>query len=153
MDDLEVLAETFINKINLEMGKQVQGLTPEAWEILKNFKWPGNIRELQNVIERLIILSKNPIIGANEIPGYIKRANAGKLSASGIVSQGPFAGRFSLDKSVEQFETNLIVDALKNSGFNKTKAAKILGLTRSTFRYKLAKVPSERLKTRLDVNN
>lgn len=67
--------------------------------------------------------------------------------------QGVLAGRLSLDKSVTAFETNLIVDALKKSGFNKTKAAGILGLTRSTFRYKLAKVPPERLKPEFVVKN
>jgi PAS domain S-box-containing protein len=153
IDDLESLVETFIKKMNREMGKQVQGLTPDAWKILKNFRWPGNIRELQNVIERLIILSKNPVIGVNEIPGYIQREHEGNVSARGLDIQGVLAGRFSLDKSVEQFETNLIVDALKKSGFNKTKAAGILGLTRSTFRYKLAKVPPERLKHGLEFNN
>lgn len=153
LDDLETLVETFIKKMNREMGKQVQGLTPDAWEILKNFRWPGNIRELQNVVERLIILSKNSTIGANEIPGYIQREHEGNVSSGRFDMEGVLAGKFSLDKSVEQFETNLIVDALKKSGFNKTKAAGILGLTRSTFRYKLAKVPPERLKPGLEVNN
>ena len=153
IDDLEVLVETFIKKLNREIGKQVQGLTPEAWKILKNFKWPGNIRELQNVIERLIILSKNPVIGADEIPGYIKREHERKDPAREFEKQDASAGRFSLDQCVEQFETNLIVDALKKSGFNKTKAAGILGLTRSTFRYKLAKVPPERLKPGSEVKN
>jgi len=153
MDDLEILVATFMGQMNREMGKQVQGLTPEAWEILKSFRWPGNIRELQNVIERLIILSKTPIIGANEIPGYIIRAHEIKVFSNGLDIQGALAGGFSLDKSVEQLETNLIVDALQKSGFNKTKAAGILGLTRSTFRYKLAKVSPERLKTGWDVNN
>jgi len=153
MDDLEILVATFMGQMNREMGKQVQGLTPDAWEILKSFRWPGNIRELQNVIERLIILSKAPIIGANEIPGYIIRAHEIKVFSNGLDIQGALAGGFSLDKSVEQLETNLIVDALQKSGFNKTKAAGILGLTRSTFRYKLAKVSPERLKTGWDVNN
>jgi len=153
MDDLEILVETLIGQMNREMGKQVQGLAPEAWKILKGFRWPGNIRELQNVIERLIILSKNPIIGVNEIPGYIKRAHEIKDSSRGLDPGGALPDRLSLEKCVQQFETNLIVDALKKSGFNKTKAAGILGLTRSTFRYKLAKVPPERLKTGWDVNN
>lgn len=153
IDDLEILVENFISKMNREMGKQVQGLTPQAWKILKNFRWPGNIRELQNVIERLVILSKNPIIAANEIPGYIKREQEENVSARGLDIQGALDGRFSLDESVEQFETNLIVDALKKSGFNKTKAAGILGLTRSTFRYKLAKVSPERLKSWLELKN
>ncbi|MCH7623890.1 MAG: sigma 54-interacting transcriptional regulator [Nitrospinae bacterium] len=153
LDDLEILAKTFISQMNREMGKQVQGLTPEAWKILKGFSWPGNIRELQNVIERLLILSKNPIIGVNEIPGYIKSAHEIKVSSRRLDPGGALPDRLSLDKCVRQFETNLIVDALKESGFNKTKAAGILGLTRSTFRYKLAKVPHERLKTGWDVNN
>ena len=154
IDDLEILVETFMSKMNREMGKQVQGLTPEAWKILKNFRWPGNIRELQNVIERLLILSKNPIIGVNEIPGYIKKADEIKVSSWGLdPGGGAPSDRLSLDKCVQQFETNLIVDALKKSGFNKTKAAGILGLTRSTFRYKLAKIPPERLKTGAGVNN
>ncbi len=153
IDDLEILVETFINKLNREMGKQVKGLTAEAWKILATFKWPGNIRELQNVIERLIILSKDPIIEANELPGYIKREQEGKVSARGLDLRGAHGGGFSLDKSIEQFETNMIVDALQKSGFNKTKAAGILGLTRSTFRYKLAKVPPERLKHGLEFKN
>ena len=153
IDDLETLVETFIKKLNLEMGKQVQNLTPEAWKLLKTFSWPGNIRELQNVIERLIILSKNNIIGANEIPGYIQRAHEGNVSFGGLDMADVLTGRFSLDKSVAQFETNLIVDALKKSGFNKTKAAGILGLTRSTFRYKLAKVPAERLHPGFEIKN
>jgi len=154
IDDLEILVETFMCKMNREIGKQVQGLTPEAWKILKGFRWPGNIRELQNVIERLIILSKTPVIGVNEIPGYIKKAHEIKVSSSGLDPEGGAPpDKLSLDKCVERFETNLIVDALRKSGFNKTKAAGILGLTRSTFRYKLAKVSPERLKTAMDVNN
>lgn len=153
IDDLESLVETFIKKMNREMGKQVQGLTPEAWKILKTFRWPGNIRELQNVIERLIILSKNPVIEANEIPGYIKREHEENVIARGYDKLSSHDCGFSLDKSVEQFETNLIVDALKKSGFNKTKAAGILGLTRSTFRYKLQKVPLERLKQDLEIKH
>jgi PAS domain S-box-containing protein len=136
--DLPALIETLLEKFHHEMGKSVQGISTEAVEVLMRYHWPGNVRELQNVMERLMILSKGNRIEVSDLPGYLV-GSAGTKSLQGE-SVRSFAGGISLEDSVHEVERDLMLKALQKCGNNKTQAARLLGLTRSTFRYKLSKI-------------
>jgi PAS domain S-box-containing protein len=137
-EDLPVLMDHFIQKFNKDMGMEVRGITPEAKEVLLQYTWPGNVRELQNVMERMMILSKNNNIDENILPGYMieeSRETADRLQVNKGLREGHL-----LTTYLQKFEKQMILDALEKCKFNKTKAASLLGLTRSTFRYKLSKI-------------
>lgn len=151
IEDIPVLIDEFVGKWNREMGRQVRGLTPEAKQVFLDYGWPGNIRELQNVIERLMILSKGEVIGIAGLPEYL-REKAESRSVLAEESGECFPKGFSLEGQVEALETQSIIKALRQAALNKTRAAELLGLTRSTFRYKLSRIPAERLRSELGVN-
>ena len=145
-EDIPLLVDWFVKKMNREMGRKIQGLNSEAMEVLINYRWPGNVRELQNVIERLMILCKKEVIRVADLPGYLRGKKDEDSASSDLNLAATLTGPFSLEQYVKGCENRIIVHALKKSGFNKSKAAGDLGLTRSTFRYKLSKVPKELLK-------
>ncbi len=136
--DLPALVESLLKKFHHEMGKRIQEISAEALEVLMGYHWPGNVRELQNVMERLVILSKEDRIEVPDLPRYLVDSAGAKPLSSGI--PGERFDRISLENSVHDFERNLILKALQKCGNNKTRAAHLLGLTRSTFRYKLSKI-------------
>ena len=119
------------------MGKQIRGLTPKAMDTLKRYPWPGNIRELQNVVERFMILAKNNPIDVMDLPVYLLEETHLSPERDALLS---IPAGLTLKKHVRQVESKAILKTLKECGFNKTKAAARLGMTRSTFRYKLSKV-------------
>lgn len=135
--DLPVLIETLLKKLHHDMGKSVRGVAAEALEVLMRYRWPGNVRELQNVMERLVILSKGDRIEVSDLPGSL-------VDSVGMTTQRKFAGSLSggisLEDSIHEVERDLILKALQKCGNNKTRAASLLGLSRSTFRYKLSKI-------------
>jgi PAS domain S-box-containing protein len=139
-EDLPVLIDALIEKMHHEMGKNIKGLTKDAMKVLAEYPWPGNIRELQNVIERLMILAKKDWIGVSDLPSYLIE-NQDEGMAVDLDLSGEIPNVFSLEKHIQNFESKLILNALQKAGFNKAKAARTLGLTRSTFRYKLSKLP------------
>jgi len=134
-EDIIPLFNHFMKKISEKMEKNITGLTPEAIYQIKNYHWPGNIRELENVVERLVTITENEIITEREV-SYV----------------------FMLDKSANQYfettitdnplqendpERNHIIDALKRSGWSIQKAAKILGISRTTLWRKMKKYSIE----------
>ena len=121
------------------MGKNVKGVAPLAREILLNYRWPGNVRELQNVMERMMILSKNNKIDENDLPGYLveeSRQTSSHLEVLENLEKG-----FSMKQYMQKIENRMILDVLEKCKRNKSKAANLLGFTRSTFRYKLSRIP------------
>ncbi len=136
--DLPALIDALLKKFHHAMSKNVQGISPVALEVLMRYHWPGNVRELQNVVERMMILSKEDRIEVSDLPGYLVDSAGAKPVQ--WKSTGNFAGGVSLEDSVHQVERDLILKALQKCGNNKTRAAHLLGLTRSTFRYKLSKI-------------
>jgi DNA-binding NtrC family response regulator len=119
-EDIALFVQYFLNKFNRELNKKVKGLSIEAMSSLKEYHWPGNVRELQNLIERLVVLSTGAMISEQEIPFY-----SGPKTKEGDSTQ-------SLRQSLEEHEKQLIRQALAESGQNRTTAAKILGLPRSS---------------------
>ncbi|GJL77446.1 MAG: sigma-54-dependent Fis family transcriptional regulator [Nitrospinaceae bacterium] len=145
-EDLPLLVDWFLKRMNREMGRQIKKLEPQAMDVLANYPWPGNVRELQNVIERLMILCKQDVVRVADLPRYLREKREEDIGISGLHPPDSLPNRFSLEQYVKGCENRIIVSALRKSGFNKSKAAGTLGLTRSTFRYKLSKVPKEMLK-------
>ncbi|OAD90628.1 sigma-54-dependent Fis family transcriptional regulator [Aequorivita soesokkakensis] len=122
-EDLFLFIEYFLNEANKSLGKEVIGLSKEVEEAFKNYAWPGNLRELKNVIKRSVLLTNSHLIPLEVIPREVLfSANTKKET---------------VDFSKESNEKQLILNALKEADFNKTKAAKLLNITRKTLYNKL----------------
>ena len=133
-DDIPLFVERFIEITSEEMNKKVTSVTPEVMEKLMNHNWPGNVRELRNVIRRAVLLAAEETITSITIPDEV-------LSRDKIAEKEENSGKpASLEKSKETLEKELILKALKESGGNKSKAAKILKMNERTFYRKIKKL-------------
>jgi DNA-binding NtrC family response regulator len=97
--------------------------------VMASYEWPGNVRALENVVERAVLLSAGPLIGVEDLPARLRRepSSASEASASPL----PDAG-IDLRASVEKYENNLIRQALERTGGNKNRAAQLLNVNRTT---------------------
>lgn len=131
-EDIPELINDFIAEFSEKNNKKDIQISPEAMKILSDYHWKGNIRELKNTIERLVILSKDHIIESKDIPAeIISSMNISPFIALDIDNS------FDLKKAVENFEKNIIIDALATVKGNKAQAAELLNIKRSTLYYKL----------------
>ena len=131
-EDIPLLVMYFLKKFN---PSQEQMISSEALELLMNYEWPGNIRELQNVIERSVILSQGNNIKVLHLPKEIQKVEYRKNEADqGLILNFPDQGI-----SFDEVERELILKALEKSSGNQTKAASLLGLTRSALLYRAQK--------------
>ena len=121
-DDLPALVEHFAAQVCSQNNWKLVKFTPEAIQVLQQYSWPGNIRELRNAIERLILLSNGEEVDGQTVRSVLAPASTGTASDLG---SGPLASR------VESFEREVIIAELKRAGFHMTNAAKALGLERS----------------------
>jgi len=116
--DIPLLVTHFIDKFSQRENKHVTGISPDVMRTFLNYSWPGNLRELQNVMERAVVLSKSELIGLNVIPGEIKKeAKKGAAQAKDV-------------KPLKQLELETIIKAIETFHGNKSKAAQALGITR-----------------------
>ena len=122
-EDIFLFIEYFLAEANASLGKEVMGLSKEVEEAFKNYAWPGNLRELKNVIKRSVLLTSSNLIPLEVIPREV-------LFSKNL-------GRQHVDFSKESNEKQLILNALKEADFNKTKAAKLLNITRKTLYNKI----------------
>jgi DNA-binding NtrC family response regulator len=130
--DIPVLVEGLLAKITRDLGKEVRYVTPAALAKLSGHAWPGNVRELRNVLERAVILCEGGYITSEHLPLDIASGPA--------VAAATTAPSQRLDgMTVDAAERELIVQALARSGNNKSKAARILGLTRAQLRSRIEK--------------
>ena len=144
IDDVPDLTRHFIDKYSTLHGKQVQGITDKAMSMLRAYQWPGNIRELGNMIERGIILADQggQIEAMHLFPHIAAQDGAGPDGAAAPASDSMSA---VADRLLEDgcdmagLEQALIEQAMQRSGGNVTRAAKLLGLTRATLDYRLKK--------------
>jgi two-component system response regulator FlrC len=125
-DDIIVLANYFIEKYNRIDSRDVKGLTDEALQILKSQYWRGNVRELENVIERAVLLCKGKLIGARDL-FTIERPNTESDQKGAMMPVG----------TLRDMEKQLIFNALDQTNGNRTHAARILGINVRTLRNKL----------------
>ncbi|NWG13420.1 MAG: sigma-54-dependent Fis family transcriptional regulator [Acidobacteria bacterium] len=137
-EDIPPLLEHFTQHYNEKFRKNIQGLTKEAEELLLNYDWPGNIRELKNAIERVMILAEGNRVAAKYLPIRISEGGTLPVPASGTSGNGtvmlPPGGT-----SLYEVERDLIRQALEQARGNKTMAARLLRITRDTLRYKVKK--------------
>ena len=130
-EDIPLLAEYFLAKYRDQMGKDIHGLSQETMELLDAYEWPGNIRELENVIERAVALEKTQTILPESLPEHIARRVAKGPAAAGLL---PESG-FNLEEHVEGLEKEYITQALVRAGGVQVKAAELLGMSFRSFRY------------------
>ena len=139
-DDIPQLAEFFLRRYNARFRKSIQGITDSTMEILKKHLWPGNIRELENLIERLVAVSDKEFISDEDLPLEFHFA---QLEPRGRHTDNLF------EDATNTFERNFILRALEKCGWNVTGTAEYLGIPLSTLKYKMDKLDVRQLAKRL----
>ena len=134
-EDIPPLLDHFIKKYNEEGHKKVKGVSKEALEFIMNYEWPGNIRELENSIERVIALTSNEYIQPDELP--IPLTNISKING---IRESILSGKVSFLEAEEEFEKGIIMDALKKTNYIQSHAAEMLGISRRILKYKMDKL-------------
>ena len=134
-EDIPALVRHFMRTHVEEQGLRMKEVSPEAMAVFQQYEWPGNIRELENMIERLVVLKKQGIITAGDLPEKIVRRSAAPALPEQFI-------RFSedginLSREVEQYEHHLIIEALRKANGVTTRAAQLLHLNRTTLVEKL----------------
>ena len=133
--DIKLLIEHYIKRYAKEMNNPIKGVTPEAMQILLNYHYPGNIRELQNIVERGVTLEMSEMITTSVLPYQLQNASFSKVAQDmEIPSEG-----IDLEGMVAELEISLIKKALERSGGTRTEAAKLLGISFRSLRYRLDK--------------
>jgi len=133
--DVSRLAERFVRRFAAELGKDVRGLTADALRALDAYSFPGNVRELENMMERAVALASGPVIGLGDLPVAVAGLPA---STAPLLAELPPEGCL-LDDVLNEVERRLILQALTRAGGVRTAAAKLLGVTFRSLRYRLAK--------------
>lgn len=127
-NDIAILAHHFLKTLSEENGKTIIGFTPDVLDAFQAYSWPGNVREMRNIIERMVVLSRTDKLGVKDLPPDIRpSATTGRQKH---VSTGK-------SSTLEDAEKQLIINALETHGGNRTKAAEQLGISRRTLHRKL----------------
>ena len=124
-EDIPLLLDHFIDRINLKQSKQIKKISPSAMKILLDYDFPGNVRELENIIEHAIILTKGIEIQPRNLPSYLKSKERESLARANISEEQDLA-------VLERVEHDLIASALERNGGNTAATARELGIHRST---------------------
>jgi len=135
-EDIPLIAEHFLTKYSEQMEKEISGITHEAMKLLVQHDWPGNIRELENVMERAVALERSPAILPESLPAGIRGESPRSVAAP--VEGLPESG-FDLEAHVKEIEMSYISEALKRAGGVQVKAAELLGMSFRSFRYYVKK--------------
>lgn len=129
-EDIPILIEHFLKRYAEENGKEIAGLSSEAQDVLLKYDYPGNVRELENIIERAVVIAREAVISVEDLPfrESMEETTAGRKAEEGL-----------LRGSIEELERNLIVDAMEKAGDHQNRAAELLGISERMLRYKLKK--------------
>ncbi len=133
-EDIPDLANLFLARFAKDSGRQLRGISPVSMQILVGHYWPGNVRELQNVIERACALAAGPELTVDDVQLDVPRHRAGAGANERFLPEG---------LTLDQWEDEMIREALKRAGGNKSQAARLLGLSRNALRYRLSKIGIE----------
>jgi len=128
-EDIPDLVNLFVSRFAAESGKPIDSISPQAMQILVNYHWPGNVREVQNIVERACALSKGPQLEPSDIHLDIRPAKGN--GSPGFLPEGV---------TLEQWEDEMVQEALRRANGNKSQAARLLGLSRNALRYRLSKI-------------
>jgi PAS domain S-box-containing protein len=126
MEDVPLLVERFVSKMNLRQGKFIQGIDQAVLAALMSHRFPGNIRELENIIEHAFVLARDGFITCEHLPGFLGKK--------------PVPAAESPDDPVKTAQINLISDALARNNYNRNAAAKDLGIHKSTLFRRIKKL-------------
>jgi two-component system, NtrC family, response regulator PilR len=138
VEDIPLLADHFVARFATQMNKQITGISGAAMACLKSYSWPGNIRELENAIERAVALEPTPSILVDSLPEQLRGATSPAAAAAPQTENFPDAG-FDLEQHVQHIEREYIAEALRRAGGVKVKAAELLGMSFRSFRYYMKK--------------
>jgi transcriptional regulator with PAS, ATPase and Fis domain len=128
LGDIPLLVESFIVKHSKRVNKKIDGISGPALAILAKHKWPGNIRELENVIERAVVLSKGPLIMPEDLPESLSAGSPSEMD-----------DKRNLKDALKNPEKDIIIKALEFVDWNRNEAAKNLGINRTTLYKKMLK--------------
>jgi len=131
-DDIPVLMDFFLKRFASENGKDIVGISSEARDLLMKYDYPGNVRELENIIERAVVIARNEVLSLEDLP-FSEEAMV--ASPGGI----PEEGEGKLRGAMEHLEKQMIKEAMEKTGYHQTRAAEMLGLSERMLRYKLKK--------------
>jgi len=131
-EDIKLLVDHFINKYRENENKKIE-LNTEAWKALYNYNWPGNIRELENITERAVVLNSTGVIRLEDLPEYLSE----KKEELDIDKFIPVAA--PLQQTLEHIEKKLIIRALKRCGNIQSHAADMIGISKNLFQHKMRK--------------
>lgn len=123
LEDLFLYADYFLDKANESLDRNVEGFSDEVMEVFREYHWPGNLRELQNVIKRAVLLTPGEVVEISSLPREVTQTNERKDPAENF--------------SKSDYEKDQILKALKKTNFNKSQAAKLLQVTRKTLYNKI----------------
>jgi two-component system, NtrC family, response regulator AtoC len=130
-EDIPELANHFLARFAAESEKPIEGITPAAQAVLMDYHWPGNVRQLENMVERAVALSAGPMIDVQDIHLDTTARKPGSETADHFLPEG---------MTLEQWEDKMIQEALRRANGNKSQAARLLGLSRNALRYRLSKL-------------
>jgi len=147
-EDIPVLVAHFIDKFNRRLGKRVEGVDPDAMQLLQAYGWPGNIRELENLMERSVLFADGPIVEASQLPEGLREkapgvpipvASFGPLAAASPTASAPPGASMKeiVRQAQAELERELISRALEETGGNVTRAAKRLQISRKSLQVKM----------------
>ena len=132
-DDIPLLAKHFLAKRIEEENRPLQEFSKDAVDLLSRYPWPGNVREMENIVEQAFIWSKgSDSITPEHLPPILKND-----TRSSSLRDDTLAGRLSLEKAVMEFEREIILDALKRTNYIQTHAANLLGISRRMLKYRM----------------
>ncbi|MEZ6067963.1 MAG: sigma-54 dependent transcriptional regulator [Planctomycetaceae bacterium] len=129
--DIPLLADHYLDEINQQTGKHVEGFDEQAISLLQRYGWPGNVRELVNVIERAVVLAKSNRIRVEDLPEQIRRNELHPEELAGRLGNG------NLKAALTHPERQIILEALENNGWNRQDTARMLGINRTTLYKKM----------------
>lgn len=132
--DIPLLLHHFMDHFNRTRQRQLTGITPDAMSMLMNYSWPGNIRELENLLERLAILKGQGLVDVNDLPERYRKSLTPTPGAIEIPENG-----MDFNSAVDAYENSLIMNALEKTGWNRNQAASLLRLNRTTLVEKIKK--------------
>ena len=131
-EDIEPLARHYLDHFTTSLRRPARTLAPDTIRLLESYAWPGNVRELKNVMERAVILHDDSVVEPDHLPTILGSGQTGLDRPDGY--ELPDNG---ID--LEELEVDLLLQALRRAGGSKTAAARLLGLSRDTFRYRIEK--------------
>lgn len=138
-EDIPLLIEHFVQRYNEKQNERIQGVTKEAMDRLVAYPWPGNVREIENICQRMCILKGEGFIDVEDLPPKLKNPQNSGSNAVGVQFGNLPEEGLAFDRVVEDFENQLILKALERTNWNKNKAAQLLQMNRTTLVEKIKK--------------